>query len=77
MLRAKGLRKKAIHWEVKGDVRNQYTVDKAIKLIEVVLEPSKLAISTLPINSQNGLTRSPNIRKQGPKHSTNLGDRSS
>jgi hypothetical protein len=39
MLRAKGLKRKATHWEIKGDIRNQYTVDKAIKMIEAYLEP--------------------------------------
>jgi hypothetical protein len=39
MLRSKGLKRKAIHWEIKGDICNQYTVDKAIKMIEAYLKP--------------------------------------
>lgn len=59
MLRSKGLKKKAIHWEVKGDIRNQYTVDKAIKMIEAYLEPPavKKRSSAPVVNSQPATNR--------------------
>jgi hypothetical protein len=68
MLRAKGLKKKAIHWEVKGDIRNQYTVDKAIKLIEAILEPPpgrKVNLPAAPFQTSNRKKRRPDAPNWG------------
>lgn len=39
MLGAKGLKKKAIKWTVKGEIKYQSNVNQAIKQIEDFLEP--------------------------------------
>jgi hypothetical protein len=70
MLRSKGLKKKAIHWEVKGDVRNQYTVDKAIRLIEAHLEPMPQKKGIVP-----SATPASTNRKKRPDNQIPLGER--
>jgi hypothetical protein len=70
MLRAKGLKKKAIHWEVKGDIRNQYIVDKAIRLIEDHLEPKPQKGSVPPPAIHTATNR-----KKRPDNQIPLGER--
>lgn len=69
LLRARGLKKKAIHWDVKGMIRNQYTVTQAIKQIEAYLEPKLEKKRNIPTTQAPAYNR-----KKGGAAGPPLGD---